>query len=242
VRDAERLVELDRHLPDILDGKAQPKDAGEKVDFAQLCGAKKLHARAVRFYVEAFTANPERGDGVHSENRYDAACAAALAGCGQGHDTPADGAERARLRSRALGWLRDHLAFTSRHLARGTPAAKADVRLRLRHWQADPDLAGLRESAALDKLPEAERQAWRQFWDEVAPTANSWTKKSPARGQRRGAGVHRHHSPTYQMGHHRPAPRGQDSRPKSQHAPQSHQEAGDYALLRLKPTLGCEIS
>jgi hypothetical protein len=37
----------------------------------------------------------------------------------------------------------------------------------LRHWQTDPDLAGLREAATLAKLPEAERKRCRQFWAEV---------------------------------------------------------------------------
>jgi hypothetical protein len=45
-----------------------------------------------------------------SDHRYNAACAAALAGCGQGADgadlTPA---RRAALRAKALGWLRADL-------------------------------------------------------------------------------------------------------------------------------------
>jgi hypothetical protein len=38
----------------------------------------------------------------------------------------------------------------------------------LRGWQADPDLAGLREEAALARLPEAEREACRKLWADVA--------------------------------------------------------------------------
>jgi hypothetical protein len=34
--------------------------------------------------------------------------------------------------------------------------------------QSVPDLAGLRDAAALARLPEAERQACRQFWSDVA--------------------------------------------------------------------------
>jgi hypothetical protein len=40
----------------------------------------------------------------------------------------------------------------------------------LRHWQQDPDLAGVRGSAALAKLPEAERKGWRRLWVEVEET------------------------------------------------------------------------
>jgi hypothetical protein len=35
-------------------------------------------------------------------------------------------------------------------------------------WQRDADLASVRDKDALDKLPEAERKEWRQFWDDVA--------------------------------------------------------------------------
>ena len=38
----------------------------------------------------------------------------------------------------------------------------------LQHWQRDPDFAQVREVAALKRLPEAERQGWRDLWAEVA--------------------------------------------------------------------------
>ena len=37
----------------------------------------------------------------------------------------------------------------------------------LQHWKVDPDLAGVRDAAALAKLPEAERKEWRTLWAEV---------------------------------------------------------------------------
>jgi hypothetical protein len=39
----------------------------------------------------------------------------------------------------------------------------------LRLWQQDPDFAGVRGDA-LAKLPEAERQPWWQFWQDVEQT------------------------------------------------------------------------
>ncbi len=48
--------------------------------------------------------------------------------------------------------------------------ARDTVRQTLQHWQDDPDLAGLRGEDALAKLPEAEREAWRALWVEVATT------------------------------------------------------------------------
>jgi hypothetical protein len=37
----------------------------------------------------------------------------------------------------------------------------------LTHLLRDPDLAGVRDEAALSKLPEKERGLWREYWDEV---------------------------------------------------------------------------
>ena len=39
---------------------------------------------------------------------------------------------------------------------------------KLAYWQRDRDLAGLRDKAALAKLPEEERAAWGMLWVEVA--------------------------------------------------------------------------
>ena len=47
------------------------------------------------------------------------------------------------------------------------PEARAGVRQALRYWQRDPAFAGVREQAALAKLPEAERDAWQRFWADV---------------------------------------------------------------------------
>ena len=66
----------------------------------------------------------------------------------------------------ALTWLRADLAAYSR-LAKGNPKQKAAVRQRLELWQKDADLASVRDPAALDRLPEDERAAWRRLWDDV---------------------------------------------------------------------------
>ena len=34
-------------------------------------------------------------------------------------------------------------------------------------WQADPDLAPLREPEAMKKLPPDEREEWGAFWNDV---------------------------------------------------------------------------
>ncbi len=70
---------------------------------------------------------------------------------------------RAELRGRALDWLRADLALHRKQL----DADAAACRRALDHWRMDPDLAGVRDVAALAALPEAERDEWRALWVEV---------------------------------------------------------------------------
>jgi tetratricopeptide (TPR) repeat protein len=164
----QRQVALDARLPAILRGAEKPANAAEQIDFAKLCALKKLHAAAARFYGGAFTAEPKFADDVWGGARYNAACAAALAGCGQGKDADKlDETERARLRRQALDWLREDLTWWARKLENGTAQASASIRQWLQHWQSDPDLAGVRSRDALARLPAKERQQWERLWSDV---------------------------------------------------------------------------
>jgi hypothetical protein len=168
VKQCEQLVELDGRLPAVLKGDAKPADAAEQLAFAQLCYYKRLFGRAARFCEEAFAAKPELADDLQSQNRYSAACYAALAAAGQGKDEPPlDGPARARWRRQALDWLRADLALRAKQLESGKPTARAEVQRTLRHWQRDPDLAGIRDEAKVAQLPEAEREACRRLWSDV---------------------------------------------------------------------------
>src|SRR6185437_8355496 len=83
VRDCERLVELERRF---LKGDEKPADAAERAEVAWVCHLKRRHAAAARWYEEAFTQRPELARDSRRGYRYNAACAAALAGCGRGKD------------------------------------------------------------------------------------------------------------------------------------------------------------
>jgi len=171
LHNVERLSRLNDRLPRVLQGKDQPKDAAERLAFAELAQLPfcKQYAAAVRFYTGAFAEKPSLADDVHLQHRYNAACAAALAGCGQGKDAQqTDDKERARLRGQALEWLRADLAKWSRRLEQKVDKARPRIIQHLQHWLVDTDFDGVRRSEALDRLPEAERQAWRQLWAEVA--------------------------------------------------------------------------
>jgi tetratricopeptide (TPR) repeat protein len=168
LRRAERLVELDAKLPKVLSREARPRNVAEQMELAGLClWYKKLPAAAARLYGEAFAAEPKLAGDVRSGNRYNAACAAALAGCGQGKDADKiDGKGHAGLRDQALGWLRADLVAW-RALLRGKPdKVNPAVQQKMQHWQQDPEFAGVRGDA-LKMLPESERHDWEKLWQEV---------------------------------------------------------------------------
>jgi tetratricopeptide (TPR) repeat protein len=166
VRQGERLAALDARLPAVLRGAVKPTGA-ELAELADLCQRyKKQFAAAARLYSAAFAAKPILADDLAGQHRYNAACAAAQAGSGQGGDAPPDGADRARLRGQALDWLRADLIALTWTLADGPVGVGRTVADRLGHWERDADLAAVRGDA-LGKLPETERAAWRKLWADV---------------------------------------------------------------------------
>jgi tetratricopeptide (TPR) repeat protein len=168
VRETERLLALDQKLPAILSGTAKPADAAESAALAQMCYDKKLHGASARWWSEAFQLQPKLAGDMQVQNRYNAACAAALAGCGQAKDEPPrDDSAKTRWRKQAIDWLNADLAAWSKILESGPPQARQSIPQTLEHWKADSDLAGLRESAALAKLPADEQKACRAMWGQV---------------------------------------------------------------------------
>src|SRR5262249_43430121 len=154
VQEYERMAELERQLPDLLEGKSTPASPAGWMELAKLCTRKSLYRGAVRCYEGAFAA-PRVADDLAAGHRYDAACAAALAACGQGKDAadPEDKG-RASMRQKALGWLRADLALRTKQLESGKPADRKEAQGLLQAWLQDPDFAGLRGAEALGRLPE----------------------------------------------------------------------------------------
>jgi hypothetical protein len=182
VRLCQRLIDLDGQLPAFLDGKATPVSADERIELAQLCSFKRMHGAAARFYEEAFAAQPalavELAAELRTSHRYNAACAAALAGLGQGTDgEKLKETDRTRWRTLALQWLRAELTRWRRQLNNGQPDANPAIRNTLRRWQKHADLAGVRDPTALSRLPEPEQEAWRRLWADVARTLSKAQEK-----------------------------------------------------------------
>jgi tetratricopeptide (TPR) repeat protein len=150
-------------------GEQRPPDATEGAALAELClSAKSLPATAMRFYLESFAAQPALVEDIRAGHRYNAARAAARAGCGQGEDAGQLGAaERTQLRQQAFGWLRADLDGWRRLLEKGSEKDRPAVARQLRHWLAETDFDCVRGPDALDRLPEAERRDWQRLWREV---------------------------------------------------------------------------
>jgi Flp pilus assembly protein TadD len=178
---AEQLRALVTRLPDVLAGKDKPKDPAEAIAFAQICTQpfQKRYADAARFYADAFAADPKLADNLKPWHRYNAACYAALAGCGKGTDAAKqDDQDRARLRGQALTWLRADLVLLRRRAGSGEAPLRQDAAAKLSHWLIDSDLVGLRPGSEQVPMPAEERAAWDALWADVR-AALALAQKTP---------------------------------------------------------------
>jgi tetratricopeptide (TPR) repeat protein len=101
---------------------------------------------------------------------YAAACAAVRKSVGQrSQETQPGEQERVGPRRQALDWLRADLEQRTLLLK---DSKSVDLQAlsgwSLYGWQTDPALAGVRDEAALAKLPDAERVQWQRLWMDVA--------------------------------------------------------------------------
>ncbi len=168
VAEAERMAAAAPRLPAILKGDDRPRDIAERLMFAQMAYDRKHFAAAARLWAKALEADPARANDLVAAYRYNAACAAALAGSGKGADEPPpDEPARSRFRTEAHDWLRADLVLRSKQLQSGQPADRTAAQQALRHWKQDADLVGIRDAGALAKLPPEEQKASRALWADV---------------------------------------------------------------------------
>jgi eukaryotic-like serine/threonine-protein kinase len=172
----QRQIERDKKLPAFRRGEIKPADSEERIAWATLClQVHRYYADAAELFRTAFADRPALAE----KYRYQAACAAALAGCGQdeGADKMTE-AERAGWRKQALEWLRTDLELLRMRSERGSEGLRGSVRKTLRRWQDDPSLAGLRERKAIERLPKEEREACQQLWEKVNKMLETTTPAS----------------------------------------------------------------
>jgi tetratricopeptide (TPR) repeat protein/tRNA A-37 threonylcarbamoyl transferase component Bud32 len=174
----ERFAALDAKLPEILRGTEKPASAAEQIEFARLCHIKSLYAAESHLYSVAFSVEPKLAENVPGGARYNAACAAALAGCTQGKDVQKpDNEECARFRRQAHEWLRNDLTYWSKMLDNGNAQVRTQILQQMRHWQIDEELTGVRDKDHLARLPNEEREQWERFWPDVAALLRRVTER-----------------------------------------------------------------
>ena len=125
----------------LLSGDAESTSWQEVVQVAELA---LLHlddhaTGSMQLYEKAFALHPPLAEDARAQHRYNAACAAALAG----PDTHA----------KALAWLREELGRMEDWLDTGPTA----LVWRLEHWKRDRDLTSIRDR---DDLPQDFAQLW----------------------------------------------------------------------------------
>lgn len=170
-----RLIEREKKLPALRHGEYKPADDDERIALATLClQAHPYYAEAVELYRAAFANKPA----LTETHRYNAACAAVLAGFGKGEKIDdITEAKYADWRKQALAWLRADLERLRMRSERGSEGLRGSVRTTLRRWQSDAALAAVRDAKALAALPKEESEAWRTFWDEVDEVMEATTPK-----------------------------------------------------------------
>src|SRR5262249_55924678 len=89
----------------------------------------------------------------------------------------------AKLRCQALDWLKEELTAWNKVFNSCPPQDRPGIVQTLSNWQQDADLAGVRDAAALAKLPADEQQAWQALWARV-PDLWAVVPTSTARGRR----------------------------------------------------------
>jgi tetratricopeptide (TPR) repeat protein len=142
---AEQQAAAEERLDQVLSGKAEPRDAAERVAFAKILYGWARHAEAARMWADAFAEDAALAEDLGPHHRYNAACSAALAAAPPGDDAAA-------WRAQALEWLRADLAARE----------KAGLAATLANWKRDPDFAAVRDR--LPELPAAEREEWTRLW------------------------------------------------------------------------------
>jgi tetratricopeptide (TPR) repeat protein len=164
VQNRAKLVRLD----EIAAGRAKPATPADTIEFAILATQppRRRYGLAVRFYSEAFAADPALADPLKNPHRYWAACDAVRAATGQDKERPEVGVEeRGRLTGLALKWLRADLA--QRTLQAKDTKQWPQVRESLTDWKKEPVLASVRDPASLAAMPPADRKAWEALWRDV---------------------------------------------------------------------------
>ncbi len=157
----EELVKREHQLSDVLAGKQQITP-NRRRQLAIVCLVTRRYGDAVRFYDEAFAAEPALADDVLSDARLEAACAAVRA-AEQARDMP----ERVRLLNKAIAWLHADLAVWSGVLDRGKELERQLLLKHVYQWRWEPRFASIRDREAILGWPPEQQAQCRALWQDA---------------------------------------------------------------------------
>jgi eukaryotic-like serine/threonine-protein kinase len=165
-REAESMIFPNLHA--FLEGTYQPRDNTERLVLQAICQSASRPKAAAQLYVDAFAADPSLANDVGRSYRSKAADVAVLAGCGRGADATGLGeSERKHWRAQARQWLRADLKGWTQ-LMNASFAFRDKVLPAITKLQTDPELALLREPAALSRFDDEERKDCLALWGDMA--------------------------------------------------------------------------
>jgi tetratricopeptide (TPR) repeat protein len=156
------------NLPAFMEDRYQPQEHDERLALLGACQDTNRCLALARLYTDIFRADPSLAEDLAVRHRYNAARAAAQAGCGLGKDSAGLGElERKKWRAQAHTWLGEDLADQEKRAALPDAAAGDDAIGWFRRLKQDSDFDGVRDAKALAQLDESERLQWQQFWQAV---------------------------------------------------------------------------
>jgi hypothetical protein len=178
--DPRDFLEHAAQLPPILKTETPPAGTTGLSEWASLCRCLQQEAAAARLFRLQLGDHPSISADVRCQDHFEAACAAARAGCGLGKDADTlSETERAAWRQQALDWLRFDLKGWTALLSGGDVADRFTARQSLNVWKCHADLACVRDPAALARLPRPEHDSWQAFWTEVDTALRNAPKTNP---------------------------------------------------------------
>ena len=153
----------------MLKGEETPHDDAERLQLAWHAQTKSLNAGSARLFAEALANDPKLADDRQGPRTATTPPASPRS----------PRLARARTTRRTMrppkpsseckpaNGSGPSLSAWAKVLETGPAEMKAKVAPTLQHWKEDTDLAGIRDEKELAKLPEDERTALKQLWNDV---------------------------------------------------------------------------
>jgi eukaryotic-like serine/threonine-protein kinase len=168
VKEAEQRCKQFEQLKQ-FDGKKQlPQDPTELIGLANFYRDPfTRYNTSTQLFRLAFERYPQSLENLQDAHRWNAACAAVLAGTDQGTEVDLDEKSKSELRDQGYRWLTEHVDVLCKELNQEDTKTGDLARRHLQDILKDQDFESVRTSNSLQKLPESERTKWQALWNKI---------------------------------------------------------------------------